>query len=91
MKLSEHDTPNRLREIARTYLKNSQHYALEEAGVMADKWEQAESENAALKRANEALREYATHIPGCYENSKLCICGLDALLTSRGVDDETER
>ena len=27
------------------------------------------------------LKEYATHKPGCYENSELCICGLDALLT----------
>ena len=27
-----------------------------------------------------ALKEYATHKPGCYENNELCICGLDALL-----------
>jgi len=30
-----------------------------------------------------ALKEYATHKPGCYENSELCICGLDALLEER--------
>lgn len=30
---------------------------------------------------NATLEEYATHKPGCYENSELCICGLDALLT----------
>ena len=27
-----------------------------------------------------ALKEYTTHKPGYYENSELCICGLDALL-----------
>ena len=34
-----------------------------------------------LKSEIEALRGYATHKPGCYENDDLCICGLDALLT----------
>ena len=40
-------------------------------------------ENAALKWENEALKEYATHKPGCYENDDLCICGLDTLLAGR--------
>lgn len=34
-----------------------------------------------LEAENEALREYATHKPGCYENGDKCICGLDTLLT----------
>jgi len=36
----------------------------------------------------ERLKEYATHKPGCYENSKLCICGLDALLTAEEPKEE---
>ena len=53
--MSEHDTPNRLREIARTYCLKSR-YTLEEVGAMADRWEQAEAEATALKRENEYLR-----------------------------------
>ena len=69
MKLSEHDTPNRLREIARTYLKSSQHYALEEVAVMADKWEQAEAKNAILEAK-------LTAIPcgSCEKNLLECKC-----------------
>ena len=37
-------------------------------------------EAEALLNEHAALKEYATHKPGCYENSELCICGLDALL-----------
>ena len=32
------------------------------------------------KQENKALREYATHKPGCHEGGEDCICGLDALL-----------
>ena len=35
-----------------------------------------------------ALKEYATHKPGCYENSNACICGLDALLEEQCDDLE---
>ena len=40
------------------------------------------SREEAEHRLNEhpKLQKYATHFPGCYENSKKCICGLDALL-----------
>lgn len=33
-----------------------------------------------LEEENEALRELATHKPGCHESGNECICGLDALL-----------
>lgn len=33
----------------------------------------------AIKRI-EALKEYATHKPGCHENGNECICELDSLL-----------
>ena len=37
----------------------------------------------------QALREYATHKPGCHENGEKCICELDALLTSQ--EEPTKR
>lgn len=37
----------------------------------------------------QALKEYATHKPGCHENGEKCICGLDALLTSQ--EEPTKR
>jgi len=47
------------------------------------------NEHAPLKTEIEALREYATHKPGCHENGEKCICGLDALLTSQ--EEPTKR
>jgi len=38
------------------------------------------NEHTKLEAENKGLREYATHMPGCYENSDECICGLDTLL-----------
>lgn len=38
-----------------------------------------------------ALKEYATHKPGCHENGEKCICELDALLTSQEKPTKTRK
>ena len=42
-----------------------------------------EENRSSLISENEKLREYATHVPGCYESGNECICGLDELLARK--------